>query len=116
MTDLTRFNLYLNVRDFIDYLGDKVNGSLVFSKLQLQLPNYTKETQYVAYAGGEFKIRQKAMVHISVFDILNRIDYLLDNAHRDSKINLELWDTARLVAKQEVVKEYRAYRLEKGIK
>lgn len=112
MTDISRFNLALNVRDFIPHVKNASDGAKLFSHLQLKSPTHSRQAEYVVYSGGEFKTQSRKLLHIFVQDIIARRDELFAKADHDLKINMELWDTIMQVVTKEVAKEYRAYRLE----
>lgn len=112
MNELSRFNIPLNVRDFITHVKDASIGAKLFSHLQLKSPTHTLPAEYVIYNGGQFKLQSRKLLHIFVSDIIDRRDELFAKADRDLKVNLELWDTIMEVVVKEVSKEYRAYRLE----
>lgn len=108
-----RFNLSLNVRDFIEVIGNATEGSELFAKIQMLLPTHTFKTEYVVYDKGFFKLKSRALVHIKLFDIMNRRDELISQSEVDRRVNLDIWDTARLVAKHALTEEFRAYKKEK---
>lgn len=109
--DLARFNLPINVRDFIEYFDDsKATG--MFYILTSALPTKTMQAIYTTYSGGSFRTIEKPLAHVYIKDIVDRYYELCDKAKYDTKINLEMWDNIMLVVRKVVGEEYRAYRSE----
>lgn len=112
MNELARFNILLNVRDFISHVKDASYGARLFSHLQLKSPTHSRQVEYVVYHGGQFKLQSRKLSHIFVSDIIDRRDELLAKSSWDNKINLDIWDTIMKVVRSKLTEEYRAYRLE----
>ena len=110
--DLTRFNLPINVRDFVEYFDNSKATTGMFSMLTLTLPTKTMQATYTTYSGGRFQTIEKPLVHVWTKDIVNRYYEMYDRAKYDMKINLDMWDRIILVVRKVVEEEYRAYRSE----
>jgi hypothetical protein len=110
--DLTRFNLPINIRDFIECFDNSKTTTGIFSMLALTLPTKRMLTSYYVYEGGRFRLRERTLTHVWTKDIVERYYERYDNAHRDFKINLEMWDKIMTVVRKVVEEEYRAYRIE----
>ena len=110
--NLERFNLPLNVRDFIEYFDNSKATTGMFTMLTLTLPTKTMQVTYTTYSGGKFQTIEKPLTHIWTKDVVERYYEMCDRAKYDLKINPEMWGRIMLVVKKVVEEEYRAYRSE----
>lgn len=114
MLNLERFNLPINVRDFIDYHGNSKHVTRLFSLLMATVTTNKLTATYVVYSGGKFQIRTRPLVHVWAKDVIERYYEMYDKAKDDLKINLDIWDQIIMVVRKVLEEEYRAYRSEKG--
>lgn len=110
--DLARFNLPINVRDFVEYFDNSKATTGMFSMLMMSLPTNRIPTSYSIYDGGRFQLRERTLTHVWTKDIVERYYDRYENSHRDIKINLDIWNRIMLVVRKVVEEEYRAYRSE----
>ena len=104
----------VNVNDLAKFFG-KVRANEIFINLASRLPTQRKLVTTVAYARGHYCIiNRPRMVHIRLTEIYKAFLYMLENEHRDQKINMDTWFELERFVKTDMLEAYIAIKLERG--